>query len=74
MAFIMDNKRAPANCAMKYVQGGNHTRVTWTMSGDVADFMPPVVRGYMRFFFLSEVSSMFDKGLEKLKATVESES
>ena len=71
MAFIMDETRAPATCAMKYVAAGEGTEVVWTMNGDEGDFMPPVIAGYMTVFMKGSISSMFQQGLTKLKEIVE---
>jgi len=71
MAFIMGETRAPAKCAMKYEAAGSGTEVVWTMEGDVGDFMPPVVSGYMNIFMKMSISSMFQQGLTKLKTVVE---
>ncbi len=71
MAFIMEGTRAPSVCAMDYTTSGDTTTVTWTMTGDVSDFMPPVVSGLMKPLMSKEIGSMFEKGLENLKSTVE---
>jgi hypothetical protein len=71
MAFIMEEKRAPAVCTMDYETNGNATDVVWTMEGDVGDFMPPVIAGYMNAVMKGSIGAMFVKGLETLKATVE---
>lgn len=71
MAFIMEDVRAPATCAMKYSAEGGKTTVTWTMEGDVADFMPPVLSGLMTPLMKSSIGGMFDKGLGQLKSKVE---
>jgi len=73
MAFIMDDgKRAPSTCAMDYRTSGDSTTVTWTMTGDCGDFMPPVLSGLMRPLVSKEIGAMFEKGLDNLKHTVES--
>ena len=72
MAFIMDGARAPSICAMTYAPAGGSTTVTWTMEGDVHDFMPRVLAGLMTPLMDAQISSMFDKGLQNLKGQVES--
>ena len=67
----MDGTRAPAVCAMKYEPAMKGTRVIWTMRGDVGDFMPPVIAGYMTIFMRFSLSSMFEQGLEKLRLEIE---
>ncbi len=71
MAFILGETRAPATCAMKYVAAGEGTEVIWTMQGDIGDFMPPVVAGYVNWFMKMSISSMCEQGLGKLKIVVE---
>jgi len=71
MAFIMGETRAPAACAMTYDAADGTTTVIWTMEGDVGDFMPPVIAGFMTPLMKGEIGSMFDKGLVKLKTIVE---
>ena len=71
MAFIMEDTRAPAKSAMSYSAEGDTTTVTWTMEGNTADFMPPVVRGLMTPLMKGEIGGMFEKGLETLKGKVE---
>lgn len=72
MAFIMDGRRAPADCAMTYAEAGGSTTVTWTMEGDVADFMPRALAGLMTPLMDAQISDMFDRGLQSLKGRVES--
>lgn len=72
MAFVDGDMRAPASCEMRLEPKGEGTTVTWTMRGDAADFMPPVVRGLMRPLLESEIGAMFDRGLENLRARAES--
>lgn len=71
MAFIMEGTRAPSLCAMNYTTEGDTTTVTWTMTGDAGEFMPPVIGGLMTPMMTNEIGSMFEKGLDNLKATVE---
>jgi len=71
MAFIMDGQRAPAKCEMNYAQKDGGTEVVWTMEGDVADYMPPIVGGYMNLFLKMAIGGMFQQGLEKLKLQAE---
>ena len=72
MAFIMDELRAPAACAMTYAEAEGSTTVTWTMEGDVADFMPRALAGLMTPLMDAQLSDMFDTGLQSLKGRVES--
>ena len=74
MAFISGDTRAPAAAAMSYSASGDTTTVTWTMSGDMGEFMPPVVAGLMTPIMKSSIGSMFAQGLDKLKLVVESDS
>lgn len=71
MAFLMDGERVPAQSTMLYREQGGATTVTWTMQGDAADFMPPVVGGYMNLVMKGAINGEFDKGLAKLKQVVE---
>jgi uncharacterized protein YndB with AHSA1/START domain len=71
MAFILDGERVPAKSVMRYAEHGGATTVTWTMQGDAADFMPPVVSGYMNLMMEGSINAEFDKGLAKLKQVVE---
>ena len=72
MAFILGDTRAPARSAMTYETNGDETTVVWTMEGDVDDFMPPVVSGYMTPVLKMSIRGAFERGLEKLKTAVES--
>ena len=47
------------------------TKVTWTMSGDMAT---PVLGGYFVLMMDSMVGQTFEKGLTNLKNTVENQS
>lgn len=71
MTFVQDGERLPASSTMLYAEQGGGTTVTWMMQGDAADFMPPVVAGYMNLMMKSAISGEFDKGLAKLKQKVE---
>jgi len=71
MAFIMEGKRAPAQCAMLYESDGKSTTVVWTMSGDMGDVMPPVVGGYLGLLMPGSIGAMFDTGLGRLKELAE---
>ena len=73
MAFIYEGDRSPATSAMTYEKAeGGGTKVTWTMEGDVGTMAPPVVAGYMNAFVMKgSIGGMFEKGLEKLKASAE---
>lgn len=72
MAFIMGETRAPSTCAMIYDVQGATTTVTWTIHGDMGDFMPSVVAGLMTPLMKMSISGMFEQGLAKLKTQVES--
>ena len=72
MAFIQGDMRAPAECAMSYQVADGTTTVTWSMKGDLASMMPPVLSGYMNLTMPSMIGGMFDRGLEKLKGIAES--
>ena len=39
---------APSKASIRYAPAGEGTEVTWTMEGDLASMMPPVLRGLMR--------------------------
>lgn len=52
-----------------YQDNGEKTEVTWTMEGDMA---VPVVGGYLALSMDSTVGPMLQRGLTKLKNTVES--
>ena len=71
MAFITEHGRAPAICAMTYATESDKTTVTWTMRGDVADFMAPVLSGLMTPFMKGSIGGMFDQGLSNLKKKIE---
>jgi polyketide cyclase/dehydrase/lipid transport protein len=69
--FIVDGDRTPSKCAVKYEVVGDTVVVVWTMSGDVADMMPPIAAGYLGIFLPDEIAKMFDRGLASLKSQVE---
>ena len=54
---------------MLYNSEKSGTHVTWTMSGDMEI---PLIGGYFALMMDAMAGKMFDKGLEKLKVTVES--
>ncbi len=55
--------------AVSYTPVGEGTKVTWTMR---ADHGMNIMERYMGLLMGGAVEKMFDRGLEKLKATVES--
>lgn len=72
MNFMPDEETvSPAKSAMDYrvVDGG--TEVTWSMQGDWAGVMPPVLDGLMKLFTPMIMGGMFDTGLANLKTAVE---
>ncbi len=71
MAFIHGDMRAESKSEMTYEEVAGGTKVTWTIEGDLADMMPPVLAGYMGLMMEGNVGEMFDRGLTKLKAKVE---
>jgi uncharacterized protein YndB with AHSA1/START domain len=71
MAFIHEGEDLPSKSAMLYREEGGATTVTWTLQGDGADFLPPVVGGWMNLFMKGAINAEFDKGLAKLKQVVE---
>ncbi|MDA1266717.1 MAG: hypothetical protein O2816_16680 [Planctomycetota bacterium] len=48
MTFIHKGKGAPAKASFRYAPAGDDTEVTWSMEGDLASMMPPVLRGLMK--------------------------
>jgi hypothetical protein len=74
MTFIMEETRAPATATMSYkvVDGG--TEVTWSMQGDMAEFMPPVFGGLMQLMSGMFIGADFEQGLTALKSKVEAAS
>ena len=73
MTFISKGKRAPAKASFRYSPAGDGTEVTWTMEGDAACMMPPVVRGLMKPVMTGMIGKNFDRGLDSLKEKVEAE-
>jgi len=72
MTFIgKGGKRAPAKASIRYAPAGDGTEVTWSMEGDSACMMPPVVRGLMKPVMSGMIGKNFDRGLESLKGKVE---
>ena len=71
MTFIMKDKRAPATASIRYAPAGDGTEVTWTMEGDLASMMPPVLRGLMKPIMCGMVGRNFARGLASLKEKVE---
>ena len=71
MAFIMKGKRAPSKASIRYAPDGDSTEVTWSMEGDLASMMPPVLSGLMRPMMASMIGKNFAKGLAYLKKKVE---
>ena len=71
MTFITKGKRAPAKASIRYVPAGESTEVTWTMEGDTASMMPPVMRGLMKPVMATMIGKNFDRGLQSLKEKVE---
>ena len=71
MTFIMKGKRAPAKASIRYVPAGDGTEVTWSMDGDLASMMPPVVRGLMKPIMCGMIGKNFARGLEGLKEKVD---
>ncbi|MFG0315656.1 MAG: SRPBCC family protein [Planctomycetota bacterium JB042] len=71
MAFVFEERRAPSKSAITYETVDGGTKVTWTMEGDIADMMPPVMAGYMGLMMEGSIGEMFDRGLTKLKEKVE---
>lgn len=71
MTFIMKDKRAPAKASIRYETVGEGTEVTWSMAGDLASMMPPVLRGLMRPVMSAMIGKNFTRGLASLKEKVE---
>ena len=71
MTFIMKDKRAPAKASIRYAPAGDGTEVTWSMEGDLASMMPPVLRGLMKPVMSGMVGKNFARGLASLKEKVE---
>ena len=74
MAFITNGKRAPSKASIRYApvtDGTGGTEVTWSMEGDLASMMPPIMRGLMKPLMTTMVGKNFAKGLAYLKGKVE---
>ena len=71
MTFIMKDKRAPAKASIRYAPAGDGTEVTWSMAGDLASMMPPVLRGLMKPIMCRMIGKNFARGLASLKEKVE---
>ena len=71
MTFIMKDKRAPAKASIRYAPAGDGTEVTWSMEGDLASMMPPVMRGLMKPLMCGMIGKNFARGLVSLKEKVE---
>ena len=71
MTFITKNKRAPAKASIRYAPAGDGTEVTWSMEGDLASMMPPVMRGLMKPIMCGMIGKNFARGLVSLKEKVE---
>ena len=71
MTFLMKEKRAPAKASIRYAPVASGTEVTWSMDGDLAHMMPPVIRGLMKPLMCSMMGKNFARGLAGLKAKVE---
>lgn len=71
MVFIRGATRAPSKASIRYAPVGDATEVTWTMEGDLASMMPPVLRGLMKPLMCTMIGKNFARGLEGLKQKVE---
>ena len=71
MVFISKGKRAPAKASIRYAPAGDGTEVTWSMEGDLASMMPPVLSGLMKPLMSTMIGKNFAKGLAGLKEAVE---
>ncbi len=71
MTFIMKDKRVPAKASIRYAPAGDGTEVTWSMQGDLASMMPPVIRGLMKPVMSGMIGKQFARGLAGLKEKVE---
>lgn len=71
MTFITKGKRSPAKASFRYAPAGDGTEVTWSMNGDLASMMPPVMRGLMKPLMSAMVGKNFVRGLASLKEKVE---
>ena len=61
------NEAQPAQVKMIYTPDGDGTKVTWTMKGEMKGFLG----GIMAKLVPSLVGTIFDKGLQNLKAKTE---
>lgn len=71
MVFIMKDKRAPAKASIRYSPSGDSTKVTWSMSGDMASMMPRILAGWFRIMMSMMIAKQFKRGLASLKDKVE---
>ncbi len=71
MVFISKGKRAPAKASIRYAPAGSGTEVTWSMEGDLASMMPPVLSGLMKPLMSTMIGKNFANGLAGLKEAVE---
>lgn len=71
LTFIMKDKRAPAKASIRYAPAGDGTEVTWSMDGDLASMMPPVLRGLMKPIMSGMMGKNCARGLACLKGKVE---
>ncbi|MEM7229231.1 MAG: SRPBCC family protein [Planctomycetota bacterium] len=71
MTFLSKGKRSPAKASIRYAPADGGTKVTWSMEGDLATMMPPVIRGLMKPVMSIMISKNFSAGLESLKTEVE---
>ena len=68
--YDLDLSGGASTCrsAMRYHATEDHTRVTWILKGDLT---MPIIGGYQTIIMDSLVGEMFERGLEKLKNTVD---
>ena len=71
MTFIVKDKRVPAKASIRYAPTEDGTEVTWSMGGDLASMMPPVIRGLMKPVMCAMIGKNFAQGLASLKEKVE---
>ena len=71
MTFITKDRRAPSKASIRYAPAEDGTEVTWTMEGDLASMMPPMMRGLMKPIMCGMIGKNFARGLESLKKKVE---
>lgn len=67
--FFGEDDEMTATAGLGYAEQEAATEVTWTMSGTVPD---PIFGGYLILLFDDMLEPLFDEGLTKLKAAVES--